>query len=66
MALKVVLSVKEAWIVADSLREKRDYLRSVMDGPPESPINARSYVRQDLEAIEETMAKLLSPDSWTD
>lgn len=68
MAVRVLLSVKEAWIIADSLREKRDWLRSIVQDSEKGPqtYDCAQYVRTDLAAIEATMAKLLSPDSWTD
>jgi hypothetical protein len=68
MAVRILLSVKEAWIIADSLREKRDWLRGIVHDGEKGPetYDCAQYVRIDLEAIEATMAKLLSPDSWTD
>jgi hypothetical protein len=68
MAIKIVLSVKEAWIIADSLREKRDWLRGIVQDGEKGPqtYDCAQYVRTDLAAIEQTMAKLLNPDSWSD
>jgi hypothetical protein len=66
MAVRVLLSVKEAWIVAHSLTEKRDFLRMVIDDSGREQTSACNYVRQDLEIIEATLAKILTPDSWTD
>ena len=65
MAVRVLLSVKEAWIVAHSLTEKRDYLRAVIQDTHDPQASAVEYVRQDLSIIEETLAKLLSADAWT-
>lgn len=67
MAVRVLLSVKEAWIVAHSLTEKRDFLRLVIQDthdPQHPQSGAVEYVRQDLAIIEETLAKILNPDSW--
>lgn len=65
MAVRVLLSVKEAWIVAHSLTEKRDFLRLVIEDSRDPKATAVEYVRQDLAIIEDTLAKLLNPDSWT-
>lgn len=64
MAVRVLLSVKEAWFVAHSLQEKRDHLRRLVNDSPQS--SASSYVRDDLAVIEQTLAKLLTPEAWLD